>query len=356
MNLNELRQDASATLRIPQHISLAPARARRTYIAGPMTGYPDFNYPAFNAAAAQLRAAGIAAINPADHGVVPGAAWEDYLRSDLAQLATCESIYFLPGWSKSRGALLEHHIATALGMRMLFADGAETPQAVRLRDELVAVGSWAWLRGDISGVPTRFEPIGGQQATYIQRDDVLGWIDEGEKRAALAATGKQQVGEVHPDDLAVEAFAAAMKAKMAESRAKGRGGWEDRTQCSPDDLSRMLRDHLEKGDPRDVANFCMMLHQRGEAIVPQTMQVPDNQIVRQILGRPNFGCIELVGMLRMRGDDIPPRAEAEQAAVLLFLLNCYLELPDRWHDNVRDKLRRIDEACEALTDAQAVQP
>jgi hypothetical protein len=53
---------------------------------------------------------------------------------------------------------------------------------------------------------------------------------------------------------------------MAEARAKGRGGWEDPAQCRADDLSRMLREHVEKGDPRDVANFCMMLHQRGEAI------------------------------------------------------------------------------------------
>ncbi len=83
-------------------------------------------------------------------------------------------------------------------------------------------------------------------------------------QAALAA--RQPVGDQHPDDLAVDAFAAAMKAKMAEARAKGRGGWEDPTQCSADDLTRMLRDHVEKGDPRDVANFCMMLHQRGEAI------------------------------------------------------------------------------------------
>lgn len=86
-------------------------------------------------------------------------------------------------------------------------------------------------------------------------------------RAALAATGKQQVGEVHPDDLAVDAFADAMKQKMASARAKGRGGWEDPAQCSAVDLTRLLRDHVEKGDPRDVANFCMMLHQRGESIV-----------------------------------------------------------------------------------------
>ncbi|WP_228756447.1 hypothetical protein [Stenotrophomonas sp. MH181796] len=83
-------------------------------------------------------------------------------------------------------------------------------------------------------------------------------------RAALAA--RQPVWDQHPDDLAVDAFAAAMKAKMAAARAKGRGGWEDPAQCSADDLSSMLRDHVEKGDPRDVGNFCMMLHQRGEAI------------------------------------------------------------------------------------------
>ncbi len=85
-----------------------------------------------------------------------------------------------------------------------------------------------------------------------------------ELKAAL--TARQPVGEAHADDLAVDGFAAAMKAKMAEARAKGRGGWEDPAQCSADDLSRMLRNHVEKGDPRDVANFCMMLHQRGEAI------------------------------------------------------------------------------------------
>lgn len=82
----------------------------------------------------------------------------------------------------------------------------------------------------------------------------------------LAATGKQQVSEMHRDDAAVDAFADAMKAKMADARAKGRGGWKDPAQCSSEDLSRMLRDHVEKGDPRDVANFCMMLHQRREAI------------------------------------------------------------------------------------------
>ncbi|PCE32789.1 hypothetical protein BZL54_09055 [Burkholderia ubonensis subsp. mesacidophila] len=47
-----------------------------------------------------------------------------------------------------------------------------------------------------------------------------------------------------------------MKSKLAGARAKGRGGWE---LCPPAALSRMLREHVEKGDPCDVANFCAFL-------------------------------------------------------------------------------------------------
>lgn len=68
---------------------------------------------------------------------------------------------------------------------------------------------------------------------------------------------------VHPDDHAVDRFAVAMKAKLAASRAKGRGGWDDPGQCTVEHLARLLVDHVAKGDPVDVANFAMMLHQRG---------------------------------------------------------------------------------------------
>jgi hypothetical protein len=71
---------------------------------------------------------------------------------------------------------------------------------------------------------------------------------------------------VHPDDAAVDRFAAAMKAKLAKAREKGRGGWDDKAQCSQQYLSDLLRGHVDKGDPVDVANFCMMLSLRGEGI------------------------------------------------------------------------------------------
>jgi hypothetical protein len=80
----------------------------------------------------------------------------------------------------------------------------------------------------------------------------------------------------HPDDLAVDRFAVAMKDKLAKAREKGRSGWET---CPPDDLSRMLREHVGKGDPRDVANFAMMLWSLGAGIAatPPAAQpaVPD---------------------------------------------------------------------------------
>ncbi|MBB2818971.1 UNVERIFIED_ORG: hypothetical protein GGD59_002216 [Rhizobium esperanzae] len=74
------------------------------------------------------------------------------------------------------------------------------------------------------------------------------------------------VREQHPDDIAVDRFASAMKAKLAEKRAQGRGGWDDKDDCSSLWLSTLLREHVEKGDPLDVGNFAMMLHQREERI------------------------------------------------------------------------------------------
>lgn len=88
-------------------------------------------------------------------------------------------------------------------------------------------------------------------------------------RQAAQMMREREVGVHHPDDAAVDAFAAAMKAKLAEARAKGRSGWQDKQDCPQQRLSNMLRDHVEKGDPLDVGNFCMFLHQRGESILPK---------------------------------------------------------------------------------------
>ena len=103
-------------------VALRINSTRRVYIAGPMTGLPEFNFPLFNSTAALLRAQGWHVENPAEHGLVEGATWEDYLRYDIGRLATCSTVYLLPGWENSKGANLEVHIARTLGLTVMLPE------------------------------------------------------------------------------------------------------------------------------------------------------------------------------------------------------------------------------------------
>lgn len=76
----------------------------------------------------------------------------------------------------------------------------------------------------------------------------------------IARQQNDNSAERHADDLAIDNFVGAMRAKMAASRGKGRSGW---LQCPVERLQAMLNEHLKKGDPVDVANFAMMLWNRG---------------------------------------------------------------------------------------------
>ena len=78
----------------------------------------------------------------------------------------------------------------------------------------------------------------------------------------VAALSTQQSAH-HSDDVAVARYAAAMKAKLARCREKGRHGWQT---ASAAHLSSLLYHHMYKADPLDVANLAMMLHQNGQAI------------------------------------------------------------------------------------------
>lgn len=88
----------------------------KLYVAGPMTGLPDYNYPAFHAAEAGLRAAGYDVANPATLGVRDGWEWQDYMRAGLRLMLDCDGIALLDGWHASRGAQIELRLAMALGM------------------------------------------------------------------------------------------------------------------------------------------------------------------------------------------------------------------------------------------------
>lgn len=82
------------------------------------------------------------------------------------------------------------------------------------------------------------------------------------------------------DNQTIEQFGCALRGKLREARAKGRSGWHDKFLCSQQTLSDMLRAHVDKGDPRDVAAFAMFLWARSENIVPAAEAEPAAFIIR----------------------------------------------------------------------------
>lgn len=106
---------------------------RRIYVAGPMRGYPNFNFPAFDTAATKLRAEGWDVVSPAEHDrsegfdeskgevdsefLVKAFAW------DVEQVLAADAVYFLPGWEASEGATLEHAVAQSTGKKIIYDEG-----------------------------------------------------------------------------------------------------------------------------------------------------------------------------------------------------------------------------------------
>lgn len=112
----------------------------KLYIAGPMSGIPQFNYPAFNNAAKALRQAGYDVRNPTEmddketqraalaspdgrftNGMVGGETWGDLLSRDVKVVADeVDGVCLLSGWEKSRGARLEAYVAVNVGKPVFY--------------------------------------------------------------------------------------------------------------------------------------------------------------------------------------------------------------------------------------------
>lgn len=113
------------------------------YVAGPMTGIPEFNFPAFNAAATSLRADGHFVFNPAERDIERhdgvdisrgnvngdvdkcaaehGFSLRDALADDTAFICKeADAIAMLPGWENSKGARAEWALAIALGHTIIY--------------------------------------------------------------------------------------------------------------------------------------------------------------------------------------------------------------------------------------------
>lgn len=105
---------------------------KKIYVAGPMSGLPEFNFPAFFAAEEKLRAEGWTVFNPANKeqekalDLTAYAAGDQVLAAekgfnfrecylwDVERVIEADAIYMLPGWENSPGARGEHAVAIAM--------------------------------------------------------------------------------------------------------------------------------------------------------------------------------------------------------------------------------------------------
>lgn len=107
-----------------------------TYLAGPMSGYPEHNFPAFQRYAAMLRAQGINIVSPAEVNPAPevarGMPWSYYMRRDICAMMECGEIILMPRWKHSKGARLEFQLAESLNMRIRYIDADDNLQDYQL--------------------------------------------------------------------------------------------------------------------------------------------------------------------------------------------------------------------------------
>lgn len=154
------------------------------YLAGPMSGYPEFNFPAFRDAARELVDMGLRNLYHTASGVPPREAvakpWEEYLRNALRVMLSCDAVVVLPGWRESKGARLEVYVALELGMPVVeYPDLRPVETATRPIGMYIPEGeapTWDEIKpylypatqGGLTVIPEGAE-YGTQTAEYIAR-------------------------------------------------------------------------------------------------------------------------------------------------------------------------------------------
>ena len=92
----------------------------RVYIAGKVTGEPPKECrEKFIKAEFLLKKRGFSVVNPT-RLVSPTSDWQNAMRICIKNLAECDAIYMLPDWKQSKGAKLEHAIAKATGLKVIY--------------------------------------------------------------------------------------------------------------------------------------------------------------------------------------------------------------------------------------------
>lgn len=99
--------------------------AHIVYIAGPMTGIPDYNRRAFWLMEHCLKMRNCRILTPAhyDDLTLP---YEWYMRMGLKMVLEANTLVMLNGWSNSKGANHEHRTASVVGNKIYYKDGEKS--------------------------------------------------------------------------------------------------------------------------------------------------------------------------------------------------------------------------------------
>ena len=93
----------------------------KIYISGKISGTNlTETRKRFAAAAKVTKKLGYEPVNPFENGLTEHDTWEAHIVKDIATLLQCKAIYMLQDWQDSKGARIEHYIATEIGMPIMY--------------------------------------------------------------------------------------------------------------------------------------------------------------------------------------------------------------------------------------------
>ncbi|WP_454949047.1 DUF4406 domain-containing protein [Capnocytophaga leadbetteri] len=93
----------------------------KIYLSGKISGTDLTKTRArFAAVAKAMKRIGVEPVNPLENGLSEHDPWDAHMLKDIADLLQCKAIYMLQGWQYSKGACIEHYIATKIGMPIMY--------------------------------------------------------------------------------------------------------------------------------------------------------------------------------------------------------------------------------------------
>ena len=92
----------------------------KIYIAGKISGIESEAFEIFKNAENHLKSLGFTPVNPMELLHNHDKKWSSYMKECLKELFDCNGIYMLKNWEESEGAKLEHSLANALEINIIY--------------------------------------------------------------------------------------------------------------------------------------------------------------------------------------------------------------------------------------------